>query len=91
MTSFFFHKFTLTVELLAFHVIKTIVLKCPNQVEEAVTIAELLGVEEIQPGEDFESFAEKLKEDTGVDVSEMVTVAEKQVEQEVATGRFSNI
>ena len=51
----------------------------------------MLGVEEIQPGEDFESFAEKLKEDTGVDVSEMVTVAEKQVEQEVATGRFSNI
>ena len=61
------------------------------QVEEAVTIAELLGVEEIQPGEDFESFAEKLKEEAGVDVSEMVTVAKKQEEQEVATGMFKFI
>ena len=55
--------------------------------EEVKTIAELLGIDEIQPGERFEDFVEKVELATGVDVTEMETVSDKQVEEDKALGK----
>ena len=63
----------------------------PKKVEEepeVQTLAELLGVTEIQPGEDYEQFIDNIKQETGVDVTEMETVAQKQEEQEIAMGKL---
>ena len=56
--------------------------------EEVKTIAELLGIDEIQPGEKFEDFVEKVELATGVDVTELETVADKQVEEDKALGKL---
>ena len=71
---------------------KTVAMAAPPKSEEekpeVQTLAELLGVEEIQPGENYNDFIDKVKQTTGVDVTEMETVAQKQEEQEIAMGKF---